>query len=292
MNELAFHPIRGVARFLLATLASFVSSLLVNMILASLNPFQGETGQAFMRLFLGSSMLTGGMLLFLIQDSRLHGGRLLGWTLLAYIGSAQLLGHVETIAFNFLFNFGPREIVFLVISQALTALIFVPLVITVSGKWREPSTPIEDRTGEYLPKKLPSFLLRLGILAVLWYFCYMLAGFFIADPITHDYYAAKLPNLESINSWLPILQFFRGIAWTLLFILGIRIMNRPLRESGLLVGLAYGVFHAAGLLMPSPFMPPEMRLSHFPEIIVSLVLQGILVVSVMSFRKKTAVAAA
>ena len=288
MNELAFRPLRAALRFSLATLAAFVSSLLVNMILAPLNPIKGETGPAFMRLFLGSSMLSGGMLLFLIQDSRFHGRKLFGLTLLAYIGSAQLLAHVETIAFNFMFNFGPGEIVFMVFSQALTALVFVPLVITVAGKWKMPSTPIEDRTGGYLPASTRSFLARLGILSVLWYFCYMLAGFFIADPITHDYYAAKLPNLDSINSWLPILQFFRGIAWTLLIILGVRIMNRPLRESGLLVGLAYGVFHAAPLLLPSPFMPPEMRLSHLPEIVLSLVLQGTLVVSVMAYRKKGA----
>ena len=283
-----FHPLRGFVRFILATLAVFVSSMVVNMALVSINPFQGDadTGSLFFRLFLGSSMLIGNMLLFLIQDSRYHGARLFGWTLLAYIGSAQLLGHVETIAFNFMFNFSPGQIVFLVYSQALTALLLVPLIIAVAGKWKAPAVPVEARTEPFLSMTTRSFLLRLAILAVLWYFCYMLAGFLIADPITHDYYAAKHPNLPQINSWLPIIQFFRGIAWTLLFILGIRIMNRPLRESGLLVGLAFGIFHAAGLLLPSPFMPAEMRLAHFPEIVVSLVMQGVLVVSVMGYRRK------
>ncbi|OHE67064.1 MAG: hypothetical protein A2Z99_14860 [Treponema sp. GWB1_62_6] len=287
MNN-SFNPVRGFARFLLATLAAFASSMVVNAALAPFNPFQGDTGQAFFRLFLGSSMIVGNLLLFLIQDSRLHGSRLFGLTLLAYVGSAQLLGHVEMVAFNFMFGFSAGEIVFLVVSQALTALLFVPLVITVAGKWKAPAVLPEDRTGPFLPATRGSFLIRLAVLAALWYFCYMFAGFLIADPVTHDYYAAKHPDLASINSWLPILQFFRGIAWTLLLILGVRIMNRPLRESGLLVGLAYGVFHSAGLLLPSPFMPAEMRLSHLPEIIVSLALQGTLVVSVMAWRKREA----
>jgi len=286
--ESSYHPLRGLVRFILATLAAFVASMAVNMFLASVNPFKAdaETGQVFFRLFLGSSMFIGNMLLFLIQASRYHGAKLFGWTLLAYIGSAQLLGHVETIAFNFMFDFSPGQIVFLVYSQALTALLFVPLIITVAGKWKAPAVPPEVRTEPFLSMPTRSFLVRLAILAVLWYFCYMLAGFVIADPITHDYYAAKHPDLPRINSWLPILQFFRGIAWTLLFILGIRIMNRPARESGLLVGLAFGIFHAAGLLLPSPFMPAEMRLAHFPEIVVSLVMQGVLVVSVMGYRGK------
>jgi len=286
MNHTAFRPFRGALRFVLATLAAFASSLLVNLLLAPLNPFKDESGPAFMRLFLGSSMLLGGMLLFLVAESRLHGLRLFALTLLAYIGAAQLLAHVETLAFNFMFGFGARELIFIVASQALTALVFVPLVIAVAGKWRAKAELPEDRVGSYLPSTTGSLLLRLALLSVLWYFCYMLAGYLIADPLTHDYYAAKNPDLNSINSWLPLLQFFRGLAWTLLILLGVRIMNRPLRESGFLVGLAYGVFQAAGLLLPSTFMPPEMRLSHLPEIVVSLVLQGCLVVSVMGYRRK------
>jgi len=86
MNN-SFNPVRGFARFLLATLAAFASSMVVNAALAPFNPFQGDTGQAFFRLFLGSSMIVGNLLLFLIQDSRLHGSRLFGLTLLAYVGS-------------------------------------------------------------------------------------------------------------------------------------------------------------------------------------------------------------
>jgi hypothetical protein len=120
----------------------------------------------------------------------------------------------------------------------------------------------------------------------------MVAGYFIADPITHSYYAAKMKDLASINAWLPILQFFRGLAWTGLIVLGVRVLNRPLRESGLLVGLLFGVFHSAGLLLPSAAMPAEMRLSHLPEIILSLVMFGGLTVSVLGYGRRRAQAVA
>lgn len=287
MNSITVNPAKGVARFFLATAAAAVSEFVVNAVLAPFNPMKGSVDAAFWRLFLGSAVLIGNSMVFFIGNSRYHGLKLFGLTLLAYVGVAQVLGHVETIAFNFLFEFKANEIVFMVVSQAVTALVFVPLAMAVAGKWKTPEAsvmPVEDGEGPFPALAVKPLLVRFAILGVLWYFCYMFAGYFIADPITHDYYAAKNPELASINSWLPILQFFRGLAWTGLIVLGVRIMNRPLRESGLIVGLIYGIFHAAGLLLPSQFMPAEMRLSHFPEIILSLVMFAGLTVSVLAYR--------
>lgn len=305
MNDFTVNPTHGVARFFLATAAAAVSEFVVNAILAPFNPMKGPVDAAFWRLFLGSAILTGNAMVFFIRSSRYHGLKLFGLTLLAYVGVAQILGHVETIAFNFMFHFTKVEIVFMIVSQAMTALAFVPLAMLVAGKWVAPAEPapvepasiepvplgskvvqVDDGTAAFPALDLKTFFVRLVILGVLWYFCYMLAGYFIADPITHGYYAAKNPDLPSINAWLPILQFFRGLAWTLLVILGVRIMNRPLAESGLLVGLVYGVFHSASLLLPNRFMPTEMRLSHLPEIILSLVMFASLTVSVLAYRKK------
>lgn len=283
MNK-TVHPAWGIVQFLLAALASLAASLVSGMVLQPFNTLATPTHPEFFRLLFGSSLLLGPALWYLVAASRHHGLRLLGLTLLVYIGAAQVMAHFETLAFNFLFAFTPAQLVYLVLSQAFTALIFVPLVLTVAGKWKAPALSEEDRTGDWLPQGL-SFWLRTGVLAVLWYFTYMVAGYFIADPITHDYYAAKMTDLPAINAWLPLLQVFRGVLWTLLFVSAVRLMNRPLSESGLVVGLLFGVFHAAGLLLPSDFMPNEMRLSHLPEIVLSLVWQGGLTVAVMRWRK-------
>lgn len=284
MNTLFAHPARGILNFFLAALASFAASMLTGMLLAPVNPIAAPEDPEFFRLFFGSSLVLGPALLYFLSASRYHGLRLFGLALVVYVGSAQVMAHFETLAFNFLFQFGPAELVYLVVSQALTAVVFVPLVITLAGKWKVPKEETEDRLGDWLPRGR-SFWLRTALLSVLWYFSYMVAGFFIADPITHGYYAAKMENLASINAWLPALQLVRGALWTLLFVLAVRVMNRPLSESGLVVGLFFGVFHAAGLLLPSTFMPTEMRLAHFPEIILSLVWQGSLTVAVLGWRR-------
>lgn len=260
----------GIVRFVLAGAAAATAQILANALLAPLNPFGGAADPAFFRLFLGQSMVVGNGLAFFIKKSRLYGLRLFGMTLLAYVGSAQLLAHVETVAFNFIFDFGPRELLYIVISQLASALLLVPLVMGVAGKWKASAIPAGGlaETGTFEAPAVTAG--RLILPAVLWYFCYMTAGFLIADPLTHSYYAAKHPDLASINAWLPALQFFRGLGWTALVLLGLRIMNRPPEEGGLILGVLYGTFHAAGLLLPSPFMPAEMRLSHLPEIVVSL----------------------
>ncbi len=304
MNNVTIHPAKEVGRFLLAAAAMAAAEFVVGAALAPFNPMEGAVDAVFWRLFFGSAVIVGNAFVYFIRSSRYHGLKLFGLSFLAYVGVAQLLGHVETIAFNFLFEFTPAQIAYLVVSQLLTALVFVPLAMLVAGKWKESAPLVDaadaattvgdaadgatDGTATFPALPVKSLLIRLAILGVLWYLCYMFAGYFIADPITHDYYAAKMDNLERINAWLPVLQFFRGLAWTGLVVLGIRIMNRPLRESGLIVGLLYGVFHAAGLLLPSEFMPAEMRLSHLPEIVLSLAMFAPLAVSVLTYRKKRA----
>jgi hypothetical protein len=288
MNGFTVHPAREVGRFLLATLAAAASSFIVGAALSPFNPMKGSVDATFWRLFVGSSIIVGNAMVYFIRGSRYSGWKLLGLSLLAYVGAAQLLELPEMIAFNFLFEFSAAQIAYVVVSQLITALLFVPLAITVAGKWRAPAQPVEDRTGPFPVLNWRPILVRVAILGVLWYVCYMVAGWFIADPITHGYYAAKMKDLSSINAWLLIVQFFRGIAWTGLIVLGVRILNRPLRESGLLVGLLYGVFHSAGLLLPSAFMPAEMRLSHLPEIVLSLVMFAGLAVSVLGFGRERA----
>ncbi len=283
MNTASSRPGLGLIQFVLSVLAVLAATVISGLILGPFSTLAAPTHPAWTRLLVGMALVQGPALLFFVSGSRLHGWRLWGLSLVVYIGAAQVLAHFETVAFNFLFQFTLGQMVFLMGSQALTAMILVPLIVTIAGKWN-PSTS-EDRVGPWLPRGAKLWI-RIGLLSATWYFTYMTAGFFIADPITHDYYAAKIADLDSINAWLPGLQLVRGFLWTLLFVLAVGVMNRPLPEAGLLAGLLFGAFHAAGLLLPSSFMPAEMRLSHLPEIVLSLVWQGVLTVSVLSWKKK------
>lgn len=280
----SFRPLWGIAQFLLSSVAALVASLLAGFVLQPLNPFTGPEHPEFMRLLVGSSFVLGPALLFLVSGTRLSGWKLWSLSLVVYIGSAQVLAHIETVAFNFLFDFGPAELLYVMLNPAVAALVLVPLIITIAGRWK--TAEVLDRLGDWLPPTR-SFWIRTAVASALWYLPYMLAGYVIADPITHGYYAAKMDDLASINAWIPLVQLGRGFLWTLLFVLAIRLMNRPLAEAGLIAGLLFGVFHAAGLLLPSDFMPNEMRLSHLPEIVASLVWQGCLTAALFGWRKRT-----
>jgi len=281
MNKSFAHPGWGIIKLLLAALAAFGSSMVSAALLAPFNTLAVSDHPEFLRLFFGSSLLVGPALWYLIDRSHLHGWRLAALTWLIYVGSGQVLAHIETVAFNFLFEFTPGQLAYMVGSQALAATFFVPLVVTIAGKWRSGD---EVRLGPWLPKGATLWR-RVAFLSAFWYVVYMVAGFFIADPITHGYYAAKMDDLASINLWIPPLQVVRGALWTLLFVMAIGVMNRPLPEAGVIAGLLFGVFHAAGLLLPSTFMPAEMRLSHLPEIVLSLVWQGGLTAALLGWRR-------
>lgn len=279
MKQTFAHPGWGIPIVLLTALAALGSSLVSAALLAPFNTLAEPDHPEFFRLFFGSSLIVGPALWYLVHRSHLHGWRLVGLTWLVYVGSAQLLAHIETVTFNFLFGFTPGQLAYLVGSQALEATFFVPLVVTIAGRWK---TGDEARLGPWLPRGA-SLWRRAAFLSVFWYVPYMVAGYFIADPITHGYYAAKMADLASINLWIPPLQVVRGALWTLLFVLAIGVMNRPLPEAGVIAGLLFGVFHAAGLLLPSPFMPAEMRLAHLPEIVLSLVWQGGLTAAILGW---------
>lgn len=276
-------PLRAVLDLVLASLAALGSSLAVGVLLAPFNPLHGTPDPAFFRLFVGESVILSGALLFLIRHSPIKGGKLLGYTLVLYVGVAQVLQHIEILAFNFMFSFGPAELGYLVGSEFLTALVLVPLIITIAGKWQPGEMP-EDRTQGFPTLPAGSFAWRLAVASLVWFVFYFGAGYLIADPITHSYYLAKNPHLDDMMAWLFPVQLGRGLLWTLLFLLGVRVLNRPVTEAGLLLGVLFGVFHAGGLLLPSAFMPNEMRLSHLPEIVVSLVLQGTFVVGLFAWR--------
>lgn len=280
------HPARRIISFICAVAAAFVAFLLSGIALREINPFRDEPDPAFFRLLIGSSMVVGPSILFFLGNTRYHGLRLLGLTLAVYVGAAHITAYFETVAFRSALGFGLREILYLVIMQTLDALILVPLIITVAGKWKTPARIPEWAIGAWLPPPA-SFWIRTAILASLWYCCYIIAGFFIADPVTHSFYAARMARFEmgTINAWLFPLQLFRGGLWVLLFVLAVRVMNRPLAEVGLIAGLLFGVFHAAGLLLPNGYMPIEVRLSHLPEIILSLVMMGCLTVGTMGWRR-------
>ncbi|MGD2250203.1 MAG: hypothetical protein PVF58_17515 [Candidatus Methanofastidiosia archaeon] len=58
-------------------------------------------------------------------------------------------------------------------------------------------------------------------------------------------------------------------------------MKGSWKEAGLVVALLFSVLMGALLLLPNPFMPPQMRFAHFVEVVSSNFVFGWIVVWVL-----------
>jgi hypothetical protein len=103
---------------------------------------------------------------------------------------------------------------------------------------------------------------------------YYLFGYYVAwkNPALREYYGgtdpgsfqAQMSGIIRDTPWMLPLQFARGLIWTLLAILGIRMMAARWWEAGLAVSLLFTA-PAAYLLFPNPVMPETVRMTHLVE---------------------------
>ncbi|HLC20602.1 MAG TPA: hypothetical protein VJM10_00650, partial [Candidatus Methylomirabilis sp.] len=93
-------------------------------------------------------------------------------------------------------------------------------------------------------------------------------------------------NVLRDTPWLPLLQVFRGLIWTGLACVIIRMHKGRTWETALAAGLAFSVLTTAPTLFPNPFMPPEIMRAHTIELLSSDLLFGILVTLLLLWRPR------
>jgi hypothetical protein len=77
--------------------------------------------------------------------------------------------------------------------------------------------------------------------------------------------------------WLPLVQVLRGALWTLLGVVVVRSMRGSTTEKAVAVGVLFSIVMGAGLLLPNPYMPYDVRMVHLVETASSNFLFGVLV---------------
>jgi len=117
---------------------------------------------------------------------------------------------------------------------------------------------------------------------------YFTFGYYVAwrNPAITAYYQGTDPgtfwlgmwNMLRETPWLPLVQALRGLLWTGLGLTVVRAMKGSVVEKALAVGALFAVVMSAGLLLPNPYMPYDVRMIHLVETASSDFLFGCLLV--------------
>jgi hypothetical protein len=264
-------------------LISFIiaSSLLLPPVAAA-----ASAGATFAALFL-SSLLISAVISWLILRSRWSGWRLIAALSLSFYGVHTLISQIETAAFPAVAQrMPPGMLSGLFAMGILQTALYIPLAVLILGRWRPaPNSFTEANTRLVMPPG--EWAWKLALAAVVYIGLYFTFGYYVAwrNPAVVAYYGGEDPgslilqlrNVMGDTPWLPLLQLVRGIIWVLLALPVIRMLRGTTLEISLAVGLLFAVVMSAGLLLPNPFMPAEVRITHLVETATSNLLFGVLV---------------
>jgi len=242
--------------------------------------------------------LTTAVIAWLILRSRGRGWRLAGTMIIVFYGVQTFMPQVESLIFQFSPGFAshlpigmvPR----LMAAGLVLACLWIPLAVRILGRWR-PDAPAEASGGPVQPWVAVRW--RLLLAAVAYVALYFTFGYYVAwrRPAITAYYQGTDPgsfwlslhNMLRGTPWLAPVQALRGLLWTGLGLTVVRNLRGSVVEKALAVGALFAVVMCAGLLLPNPFMPHEVRMIHLVETASSNFLFGCLLVWL--FRPKRAV---
>jgi hypothetical protein len=217
------------------------------------------------------------VLSYAIIRSRWIGWRLVVTVFLVFFGVKTFLSQIETVVFlNYLVDIVPAEIIpKLFLMGAITAALFSPLAVLIYGRIKGAEESQEPNQRLVMPWK--EWVWKLMLIAVIYLVIYFLFGLFVFRPLAGEAFQEYYGDLQ-LPAWIFPFQLLRGLIFTALALLVIRMMKGRWWEAGLAVGLFFSVLMSAQLLLPGGVMPDRIRMSHFVEILSSNFLFGWIVV--------------
>ena len=229
------------------------------------------------------SVLVAVVLSWMIVRSEMFGWKLVAAVFLVYFGLGTFMLQIESVVF-LPRHLPPGFVNRLFAMGALIGLLAAPAAVWIHGRFRP--SPVEGRAPSGIPSTPGEWILRLAWLAAVYVALYFLAGHFIAyrNPDVVAYYddsnvgsfAAQMLKVWRATPWLFALQALRGALWVAFVIpFVVTFRGRPW-ELPLLIGCAYSVWLVM-LLVPNPYMPESVRMSHLVETVSSNFLFGCVV---------------
>jgi len=244
-----------------------------------------ESRQMLLALFVMSAV-NAGILAFVILRSSWTGWPLTLAIFIILFGVLTVMTQMETAVFVKLpHGLLPR----LFLMGAIFSALLAPLAVLIFGKHRSPTSVAKSAPQLRLPTT--EWIWKLSLIAVVYVAIYFSFGYFIAwrNPAVRAYYGggdpgsflAQMISVLRDQSWLVLLQLFRGLLWAALAVLIINMLRSTGPEAGLAVALVFGVLMTTQLLLPNPLMPEAVRLAHLIETSTSNFLFGLIIVWIL-----------
>jgi hypothetical protein len=195
-------------------------------------------------------------------------------TFMSQIESAVFITHLPSGMLPRLFLMG-----------ALVAAPFSMLAVLILG-WSKADT-VSAAPNARLIMATSEWVWKLTVIALAYLILYFTFGYFVAwrNPEVREYYggidegsffAHMLTVLRSMP-WLVPFQVLRAMFWVALALPVVRMMKGQWQETALAIGLVFGVLMTSPLLLPNPYMPETVRMTHLLETGSSNFLFGLLV---------------
>ncbi len=247
---------------------------------AALSPAEEQESSQALLIFCVINAL---VLSVLILRSHWSGLRLIGAVFLLQWGIQTFMTQIETVFFNSALQVSTAELLRIIASGALCALIFAPLAVLFLGKLKR-GTEV-DTSPVPLPLTVFDWLKRFALLAVIYVCVYFIFGYFVAWQWseTRQFYTGTTEIQPFLtNTWntlqsspvIFLFQLFRGLLWAGLALLAVRMLKGKPWEISLTLALLFSVLISVGLIFPNPYMPPIVRQAHFFELLSSMFVYG------------------
>jgi|Deesub1362A_J573_1020465.scaffolds.fasta_scaffold00483_6 hypothetical protein len=258
-------------KVLALTIILFISFGVASAITGQIGESRPERAGVVLMTLLIVCFLNTIVLAYPVLRSQWTGWRLVATVFFVFYGVMTVMSQIESAVFlsNML---PPGTLPNLFLLGAIVAGLFSPLAVLILGKMGGEKLYVSN-PRLVMPRS--EWIWKLIAIVVGYLVLYYTFGYLVAwqNPAVREYYA----QIE-IPSWLPLFQALRALMWTALALPVIRMMRGQWWEAGLAVGLLFAVLMNSQLLLPNPYMPETVRLTHLVETASSNFIFGWLIV--------------
>lgn len=231
-----------------------------------------------------ANVLIAGTLAWYARRSAWTGWKLATALFVVSYGIGSFNGLIEAKVFGF---FGAGELEALLLQSLVPALLFAPVMVWLTGRWRVAGSPPAAPPR----RSAASWIVRFAACAVAYLLLYFAAGMIIF-PYVQPFYEQErvLPPATTV---ITLQLFLRGPIFVALGLLVTRIAPATRAAHALMVAVAMSVLGGvAPLLLPNPYFPDAVRWVHFAEVVTSHLVFGAVVGWLLGGSRQSPAAAA